>query len=140
MPWFNVGGGVAVEASGFAETQYILAGGHGYATQAEAKAHPASWEDLTKLTAEGIATWNAQSPSQTGQTAIAGGTAAKGAASSIGGGFLQFLDNLTQRALWVRVVKVILGVTMVLVGVGHITGASKALTSVAAKAGLAAAA
>jgi hypothetical protein len=57
---------------------------------------------------------------------------------SIGAGFLQFLDNLTSRALWVRVVKVILGVTMVLVGVGHLTGASSALTKTAKVAGLAA--
>jgi hypothetical protein len=73
MPWFNIGGSATAEASGLAETQYVLAGGHGYATQAEAKAHPASAAELVKLAAEGIATWNEQSPAATAQTAIAGG-------------------------------------------------------------------
>lgn len=56
----------------------------------------------------------------------------------IGGSFLHFLDNLTSRALWVRIAKVTIGVVMILTGINKLTGASNAIDKVAGVAGKAA--
>lgn len=45
----------------------------------------------------------------------------------------QFLQGLTSGNLWIRVAKVVIGGTLILVGVAKLTGASSAITKAAGK-------
>jgi hypothetical protein len=113
--WRSIFGGgsntdTVVEASGTAYTNWVKAGLHPYPSKAAAQAALPKANKSQNL----------------------------GAAGSGGSVFGVHFAAGALRSMVTRTVKVILGVAMVLIGVGHLTGASKALTKVAKTAGLAA--
>lgn len=62
-----------------------------------------------------------------------GGQLAGDSVASLGvfhSGILSFLSNLSQRAFWVRVAKVIIGGAMVISGLAKLSGASGALSNI----------
>lgn len=90
------------------------------------------------LKASGVWNWYSSQSAAQASSAKSPGNEAVGGAESVGGSFLQFLDNLTSRALWVRIAKVTIGMVMVLTGINKLTGASNVIDKVAGVAGKAA--
>lgn len=85
------------------------------AAQAYAKAHPGS----TAPTSASATTGDAQ-------VATAAGTVTSDASN-----VANFLGDLTQRNTWMRVAKIIVGGTLIIVGAAHLTGAAKVTGKVA---------
>jgi len=116
MPWFyNSHSGDAASESGVAALAYEAAlhtgtGWHEYPTQAAM---------LAAIKANG---W----PAPTG--VLGGlGNAGKGAAGAAGNAVTGGItDLLTQRTLWVRIVKVVLGLGLVVIGIIQLAGPSRA--------------
>jgi hypothetical protein len=116
MPWFNIGGASAVQATGIAETPYTVSGIPGYATQAQAQAHPLNTEQAARLAAVDPA-------------AVATG-AGKAVASKITS-VDQFVQALGSASLWIRVAETALGILLIIAGVAKLTDAIPAATTIA---------
>jgi len=154
MTWFafaGLNGGQAIDLAGVQEKDAAATGFHGYATQAQAQASPNSVNAVTRVEADAlIADYkaavaeqaqpggkNASNPVAAGAQAVE--TGAKDAASTIASdtgvnAIGDFFSTLTEKNVWVRAAKVIVGSVMIIVGLARITGAGNAVTAVAKEA------
>lgn len=148
MTWFAFQGlnsGKAVDLAGTQEKQAVIEGFHGYATEAEAEANPNAVNLLTRGFAD---LWITDYSAAVKEGAQPGGpnadilnpvTAAKaavtGAANSIPGlaQVGQFFATLTQKNLWVSVLKVTVGGALLIIGLAHMTGAGNVVAVAARK-------
>jgi hypothetical protein len=96
--------------------------------EAEADIAPGSWK-LFPDTAAGKAA--AEKYAGVKSSGIQPGNPVTGAvtaaAGTVGGSFLSFADNLTARSLWLRIVKVTIGMALILTGINRLTGAASVL-------------
>jgi hypothetical protein len=133
MPWFNVGGHNAVQATGLGETSYVTLGIHGYSTQAQAEAHPVNEAQALALTAEGLGETAAQ-PGNPLNLAAAAPAAEAGIVQPVTNavpGLSQigtFFASLGQANTWIRVAEVLLGLALLGVGIAHITKADNVIS------------
>lgn len=122
MTWFDItyGGQTYVEnLTGTDEKTLVGLGFHGYATQAEAQAHPNGANYVQMLVASPIlagnvpvGVTNVPNPTTAAQGAGTAATAAWDAATAIP----RFLSMLTSANLWIRVGEVVAG--LILLGIG----------------------
>jgi hypothetical protein len=149
MTWYDIkwGGQTYVEnLSGADEKTLTALGIHGYATQAEAEANPQTM-NFIQAAAGGASALAGVSGSATNITTPGGVVTGGGATAAATGGiddFLQYpqkvLAWISNRSNIVRVAKVVIGGTMILVGLdmltkqetnidigGAVTGAAKAV-------------
>lgn len=121
MTWFDFPGWGLYELNGVAETELVALFAHGYATQAEATAHPNASPNAAQAAL--LQTFNAQSLSPVGggvggvlQTPHSTG-GITGAASNIAGNVGSgLLGGLFQKNIWMRVGEVVVG--LILLGIG----------------------
>jgi hypothetical protein len=118
MTWFAFqGSGSVYNLNGLTEKELVFTGAHGYATEAEAKAHPngpANPEQAILLAEDQAA---ASLPVGGGQAGVQSGT-------TQAVGITSYLDAIKKAAAWisnrgnmVRIVKVVAGGGMILVGI-----------------------
>ena len=139
MTWYDIrwGGQTYIEnLSGGDEKTLTALGIHGYATEAQAKAHPQTMNAL-QAAAGGANALAGVSGSATniptpGTAATGAGAVASTAANAIPG-ISDFFGALTQASTWIRVAKVITGGLLLVIGLVHITGADNAVASAARK-------
>jgi hypothetical protein len=125
MTWFAWPGGIIDAGPPWTE-ELEATFMHGYATKAEAEAHPNL--EITAMQSNIINQIEAAQallggPAGSGENsaaAKAASTAAKGVTSVTG-----FLTDLTNRNTWLRVVKVMVGMGLILAGIIHLSGAGK---------------
>jgi hypothetical protein len=142
MTWYDIkwDGQTYVEnLSGAAEKTLTGLGIHGYATQAEAEANPQTMNDVQAALggAQALAGYSGSSTNipTPGGVAIGAGATASTAANAIPG-LSQFFNALTQINTWIRVAKVIIGGTLLIISLAHMTGAENAVASAARKTSL----
>jgi hypothetical protein len=130
MTWFAFSNGHPdIETAGVEEKTLVTLGFHGYATQPEADAHKNS---VNAIQAADLKLWDLDHAGQVG--AQKGGSAAGQAAGAAGAGLSsvsQFLGLLGQRALWVRIAKVVLGLGLTVIGIIQLAGKSPTAAAVA---------
>ena len=135
MTWFTVrwnGTTVTENLTGASEKTLVLLGIHGYATEAEAEAHPQTMNDL-QAAAGGASALAGVSGSVTniptpGGVAVGAGTTTAAATTTLG-----FLQGLFTRANAVRLAEGVLGLVLVLVAVSKLaegTGAGNLVKKV----------
>jgi hypothetical protein len=139
VTWFVIrwdGQTYTEDLTGSAEKVLTALGIHGYATEAEAEAHPQTMNTLQAALggANALAGTTAGTTDQPGAIAAGAGTAAS-AAESATSGITAFLKDLTSRNLWLRVLKVAAGLGLIITGVVQLTHAQN-LVKTAAKGAL----
>lgn len=133
MTWFAFqGSGSVYNLNGLAEKELVSTGAHGYATEAEAQAHPNGPENPEQSILLAEAEAIAASPVGGGTAGVQAGTTPAASLSGINA-IGQFFNNLGNSNTWIRVVKVVIGGMLVIVGLAHITGAGNAIASTARK-------
>jgi hypothetical protein len=143
MTWYafaGLNGGKAIDLAGSQETQATIEGFHGYATQAQAQAHPNSVNLITRPLADvWIADYNAavKEGAQPGgpNNILTPGGAAGAVGSTVPGlsDIGAFFSTLAQAATWTRVAKVVVGGALLIIGISHLTGADNAVANAARK-------
>lgn len=148
MTWFafqGKNGGKAIDLAGVQEKIAVSFGFHGYATEAQAEAKPNAVNVLTGGEADLlIADYNAALSTQSqpgGKNAsnpFAQITAGAGNALSglVPQGVAQFFADISASATWLRVAKVVVGGTLLLFALAHMTSLDNAAASVIRKAPL----
>lgn len=117
MTWFSFQGGYGtIDFTGANEKAAVTLGFHGYATEAEAKAHPNSVDflqapELTLLIDNQAGALPTGPP---GSGAIPPASAA--AATSGITGVTDFVSRLGNPNLWIRVAEVVVGVVLIAIG------------------------
>lgn len=126
-------GGKAINLDSIYHAEADLYHFHGYATRAEAEANPNNVNLLEKLQ---VNAWvdNAQasgseSTGGASATEVPGLGTAVNTAETTG----QFLGMLSNQHTWIRVAKVVVGGSLLLIGLAHMTGADNAVASAARK-------
>jgi hypothetical protein len=148
MTWFAFSGlnsGKAVDLAGTQEKQAVIEGFHGYATEAQAEAHPNSVNLVTRVLADGwIADYSAAvregaQPGGPNATILNPADATRAGVSYVESeipGLQQvgaFFSRLTEANTWERLGEVVLGVILIAVGIAHMTRAVPAATAIASK-------
>lgn len=154
MTWYafkGLNGGKAIDIAGITEKDATLQGFHGYATEAQAEAHPNAVNIVTRGLADAlIAEASAEQQQKAGpgeqnasNLAAAAGqavandaaAAARAAANDIPGVAQagDFFGALTQKNTWIRVGKIAIGGLLLIIGLAHITGAGNAVATAARK-------
>lgn len=145
MTWFafkGLNGGKPVDLAGTQEKQAVAEGFHGYGTQAQAQSNPNSVNVVTEVLADGwIADYNAAvkenaQPGGANANILNPATAAKASTSFVENsipGLSTFLDDVTSANLWIRAAKVIIGGTLLIIGIAHITGSDHVVMQAARK-------
>jgi hypothetical protein len=137
MTWYVIkwdGQTYTENISGADEKVLTGLGIHGYATEAEAQANPQTMNDAQAALggAQALAgvSGSATNIPTPGGTAAGAGQAAS-TASSIDSAVTGFLGDLTQRALWLRVAKIVVGVALIIAGVVQLTHAQNIVATAA---------
>lgn len=135
MTWFVIkwdGQTYTEDLTGAAEKTLVLLGIHGYATEAEAEAHPQTMNDLQAAAggAQALAgvSGSATNIATPGGVAAGAGTTAAAATTTLG-----WLQSVFTRANAVRLAEGVLGLALVLVAVGKL-GSGTAAGNLAKKA------
>jgi hypothetical protein len=139
VTWYDIkwnGQTYVEDLSGADEKTLTALGIHGYATQAEAEAHPQTMNDVQAALGgaqvlAGVSGSATNIPTPGG--VVTGGGAASSAAAGAIPGLSAFFSALTQSSTWIRVAKVVIGGTLLIVGIAHITGAGGAVATAARK-------
>lgn len=135
MTWFAFSGynsGKAIDLAGTQEKQAVVTGFHGYASEAQAEANPNSVNFFQKLEVNAfIADYHAavKQGSQPGGKnniltpsgaagAVAQGSPLGSAITSVEG----FVSAFGDKNLWIRVAKVVIGGSILIVGIAKLTG------------------
>lgn len=135
MTWFAFkGSGSVYNLTGVAEKELAATGAHGYATEAQAKAHPNAPESGAQAALLAADQVSASLPAGGGLSGVQSGTT-QAAASPIGtlAGFLGLSGKISGTNLVIRGAKVIIGGLLLIIGLVHITGADNAVASLARK-------
>ncbi len=143
MTWFAFSGlnsGQAIDLAGAQEKLAAGEGFHGYATQAQAQAHPNSVNLITRALAD---TWIADYNAAVRESAQPGGSnnilTPGGAAGAVGStvpglsGIGSFFTTIGKAGTWARAAEVIIGGALIVIGLSHLTGASNAVATAARK-------
>jgi hypothetical protein len=138
MTWFAFAGlnnGKAIDLAGLQEKEAASQGFHGYGTEADAERHPNAINLFTRSLADVLiadyraATKEGAQPGGPNASIENPGTAARAAIQGDTGLNLtsieQFLHGLTSANLWVRVAKVTIGGSLLLIGLARLTGADE---------------
>jgi hypothetical protein len=146
MTWYafqGLNGGKAIDLAGSQEIQATAEGFHGYATEAQAEAHPNAINVITRVFADlfisdyKAAVKEGAQPGGPNATILNPSDAAKGATSFVANsvpGLPQlgdFLGALGSKNLWIRVAKVVIGGGLVLIGLAHMTGSDHVIMQAA---------
>lgn len=139
MTWFAFQGynnGKAIDLAGTQEKQAVATGFHGYSTEAQAESNPNSVNFLQKLEVNAfIADYKAALKTQsqpggknanitnpaTAANAAVTGSPLGSAITSVEG----FVSAFGNKNLWIRVAKVVVGGSILIVGVAKLTGFEK---------------
>jgi hypothetical protein len=129
MTWFAFKGYPTINEAGVQEKELAAFGFHGYATQAEANAHPNSVNALTKSIVDAAVADYAAAVSEQAQPG--GANAGNPVAAAVQGSGLaplvdvgQFFHALTEGKTWTRVAEVAVGGILVYAGVRALTSGS----------------
>lgn len=145
MTWFAFQGynnGKAINLAGTQEKQAVVTGFHGYGTEAQAEKQPNSVNIFQKLEVNGlIADYNAALKTQSqpggknasnpvGQVQQGLTNTAKNALNATGLGSAitsveGFLSAFGDKNLWIRATKIVVGSSILIVGIAKLTGAEK---------------
>lgn len=136
MTWFafqGLNGGKAIDLAGTQEKQAVVTGFHGYGTEAQAEANPNSVNFFNKIEANAfIADYhtalkqgsqpggpnaNIANPVTAGKAALQGSPIGS-AITSVEG----FVSAFGSKNLWIRVAKVVVGGSILIVGIAKLTG------------------
>lgn len=124
LTWYDIrwqGSNYVFQVGGAQEKTLTLLGIHGYATEAQAKAHVQTMNALQAAAGgANILAGTTAGPAIVQPGNIAQGAGAAAAAGETVGGFLARLESA---ALWLRVAEVALGLVLVAVGVAKIVPA-----------------
>lgn len=129
MTWYDIrwNGQTYIEnLTGNDEKELTLLGIHGYATQAEAEAHPQTMNEVQALAGgANILAGTVVGPAdQPGDILGGAGTTANAASSvtSDAASVVKFLGDLESRSLWLRILKGVAGIALVIIGTIHLFG------------------
>lgn len=117
MTWFAFNGYQDINAGGAEEKELVAAGFHGYGTQSEADAHKNSVNVFQGMLLDSLHLAH----DTTGQAINAGQSIGGGVSSAISS-VPQFLQKLSEGNLWLRIGEFILGIVLIGLGLGKLTG------------------
>jgi hypothetical protein len=137
VTWFTFPDGWGTyDLNGLAETELAVTGAHGYATEADAEAHPnASPTALQQILLQGFKAASA-SPAGAGASGILNTPSSSGGLPGLAE---NLLGGLGSRNFWLRALKVAAGLALIIIGVAHLDRAQTITTAAAAVRGAAAA-
>ena len=135
MTWFAFKGynsGKAIDLAGVQEKDAVVQGFHGYATEAQAEAHPNSVNILQKASVNLLIADYGEAKKEGAQPGGPNASNPLGAALQGSTGVSlasveQFFGDLSSANLWIRVAKVIIGGALLIVGLAKLTGADKSV-------------
>lgn len=139
MTWYDIrwnGQTYVEDLTGASEKTLTAVGIHGYATEAEAKAHPQTMNDVQAALggANALAgvSGSATNIATPGGVATGAGAAASTSLTGIDA-IGAFFNTLGKAGTWIRVVKVVVGSVLLISGIVHMTGIDKTALGIAGK-------